>query len=38
MVDLPALRELYPGLTRFDAWLEKKGKAKSIALDADGAQ
>lgn len=37
-VDLPALRELHPGLTRFDAWLEKTGKAKFAALAADGAQ
>lgn len=37
VVDLPALRKLYPGLTRFDDWLEKKGKGKFIALAADGA-
>jgi uncharacterized protein YbjT (DUF2867 family) len=32
VVDLPALRELYPGLTSFESWLEKKGKAKFTSL------
>jgi uncharacterized protein YbjT (DUF2867 family) len=32
VVDLPALRKLHPGLTSFNAWLEKTGKAKFAAL------
>ncbi|MBW7457233.1 NmrA/HSCARG family protein, partial [Paenibacillus sepulcri] len=32
VVDLPALRQIYSGLTSFDAWLEKKGKEKFMEL------
>lgn len=35
VVDLPTLRKLHPGLTSFDDWLEKKGKAKFAALSSE---
>ncbi|MBW7456593.1 NmrA/HSCARG family protein [Paenibacillus sepulcri] len=35
-VDFPALRNLYPGLTNFETWLEKKGKAMFEELFLSG--
>ncbi|TBL78630.1 NmrA/HSCARG family protein [Paenibacillus thalictri] len=32
VADLPALREWYPGLTSFEAWLSKKGAAEFAAM------
>jgi len=34
VVDLPMLRRLHPGLTRFEQWLERKGKEQLAALFA----
>lgn len=35
VVDLPALRKLYPGLTRFETWLVKQGKTGLAALNSE---